>query len=109
MGSFLVRQADAHYFMGDDEEAVAAAKRALQQPGFQWSRYAVLIAGLGRMGRLGEAVDWLDVVRRDRADFSVDFVRDTHLFNDDANMGAYLAGLRAAGVPEHRPSGPTND
>ena len=41
MGSFLVRIADARYFMADYEDAVVFALRALGQPNFQWSRYAV--------------------------------------------------------------------
>jgi hypothetical protein len=51
MGSFLVRMADAYLFMGNYEEAI----KALQQPNFQWSRYAVLLSALGHLGRQAEA------------------------------------------------------
>jgi adenylate cyclase len=51
MGSFLVRMADAYLLTGDYEESVEWARKALLQPGTQWSRYAVLIASLGHVGR----------------------------------------------------------
>ena len=44
MGSFLVRTADAHLFTHDYESAISWAKKALRQPNFQWSRYAVLLS-----------------------------------------------------------------
>ena len=50
MGSFLVRIADARYFMGDYEGAVGFALRALGQPNFQWSRYAVSCTATTRHG-----------------------------------------------------------
>ena len=59
MGSFLVRTADAYLFMHDYQAAVEWAKKALPQPGFQWSRYAVLISALGHLGQLDEAEQYL--------------------------------------------------
>lgn len=102
MGSFLVRLADAAYLTGAFEDAVGWARKALQQPNFQWSRYAVLLASLGRLGRTEEAVRWRGEVLDRRPDFSVAFVRDTHLFADPEDFDRYLAGLRMAGVPEER-------
>ena len=100
MGSFLVRIADAKYFAADYEGAIALALRALGQPNFQWSRYAVQIAALGQLGRLDEAQRSLAEVMRTRPDFSVAFVREKHLFGDQAYMTHYLEGLRKAGVLE---------
>jgi hypothetical protein len=37
-------------------------------------------------------------LRSRRPDFSVDFVKSTHLFADAADMDHYLQGLRKAGV-----------
>ena len=51
MGSFLVRLADACLFLGQHEDALGWARKALRQPGFQWSRHAALIAALGHLGR----------------------------------------------------------
>ncbi len=98
MGSFLVRLADVHYFMGSYDDAVLWAKRALQQPNFQWSRYAVLLAALGQLGRVSEAQGCLAELLRQRPDFSVSFVRDTHLFSDPDDVAHYLDGLEKAAV-----------
>jgi tetratricopeptide (TPR) repeat protein len=98
MGSFLVRMADAHLFMGDYEAAVQWAKKALHHPNFQWSRYAVLLSALGHLGRKDEAALILQQLRQYRPDFSIDFVRSTHLISDDKDMQRYLEGLRKANV-----------
>ncbi len=98
MGSFLVRMADAHLFMGDDEAAIHWARKALQQPNFQWSRYAVLLSALGHLGRENEADQILKQLRVQRPDFSIDFVRSTHLFADADDLQHYLEGLQKANV-----------
>ena len=98
MGSMLVRLADAMYFVHDYEGAVDWARKALQQPQFQWSRYAVLLAALGQLGRLNEARLLLDQVKKLRPDFSLTFVRRTHLFDDCDRFEHYLDGLRKVGV-----------
>jgi adenylate cyclase len=100
MGSYLVRIAEAKYLIGDDEEAVRFALRALAQPSFQWSRYAVLIAALGQLGRQEEARRYLAELSRIRPDFSVAFVRTMHPFSRDMGIDRYYEGLRKAGVPE---------
>ncbi len=100
MGSFLVRIADAKYFTGEYDGAVACAVKALGQQNFQWSRYAVLIAALGKLGRIDEARRYLDELGHSRPGFSIAFVEATHLFGDRADMAHYCEGLRMAGVPE---------
>jgi hypothetical protein len=35
-----------------------------------------------------------------RPDFSISFVRHTHLFGDQNYMARYCEGLRKAGIPE---------
>jgi pentatricopeptide repeat protein len=100
MGSFLVRIADAHYFAADYEGAVTFALKALGQPNFQWSRYAVLVAALGQLGRLDEARRYLEELTRHRPDFSIAFVQGTHLFGEQSLMAQYCEGLRKACVPD---------
>ena len=100
MGSFLVRIAEAKYLVGDDEAAVRFALKALAQPSFQWSRYAVLIAALGQLGRLEEAQRYLAEVTRIRSSFSVEFVQTMHPFSRDMGIDRYYEGLRKAGVSE---------
>ena len=82
------------------KESVKWAKKALMQPNFQWSRYAVLISALGHLGRLDEACKVLTDVQKERANFSISFVQSTHLISDAKDMDHYLEGLRKAGVPE---------
>lgn len=100
MGSFLVRIADAYLFMQDSNKAVEWAKKALRQPGFQWSRYAVLVSALGHLDQLEKANHFLQELRTRRSDFSIAFVQANHLFSDADDMSYYLEGLRKAGVPE---------
>jgi adenylate cyclase len=100
MGSFLVRIAEAKYLVGNDEAAVRFALKALAQPSFQWSRYAILIAALGQLGRLEEAQRYLAEVTRMRSNFSVAFVQTMHPFSRDMGIDRYYEGLRKAGVPE---------
>ncbi len=100
MGSYLARMAEAKYLVGEDEAATRFALRALAQPSFQWSRYAVLIAALGQLGRQDDAQHFLSEVTRMRPNFSVAFVRDMHPFSRDMGADRYYEGLRKAGVPE---------
>jgi TolB-like protein len=100
MGSFLVRMADAHLFLGDYGQAVNWAHKALRQPNFQWSRHAVLIAALAHMEKLDESRRALDELMRLRPGFSLDFVRRYHLISDPDDMACLIDGLRKAGVPE---------
>ena len=102
MGSFLVRLADAHLFLGRNEDSLKWAKEALRQPGFQWSRHAVLISALGHLGRLDAAREALDELCRSRPDFSGSFVRETHLISDRGDLSLYLEGLRKAGAADCR-------
>jgi TolB-like protein/Tfp pilus assembly protein PilF len=100
MGSYLVRLAEAKYLSGDDEAAARFALKALAQPSFQWSRYAILIAALGQLGRREEAQRYLAEVTRARPKFSVAFVRTMHPFSRDMGIDRYYEGLRKAGVPD---------
>jgi len=100
MGSFLVRLADAAYFLKRYEEAAEWARRAMQQPNFQWSRYSVLIAALAQLGRLDEARNCIQQLQVKRPNTSIAFVRETHLFGDTASFAHYLDGLRMAGLPD---------
>ncbi|MCH8998004.1 MAG: adenylate/guanylate cyclase domain-containing protein [Proteobacteria bacterium] len=100
MGSFMVRLAEAYLVKRDYPGAVQWARKALQQQGFQWSRYAALLAGLGFLGEREEARRVLDECLARRPDFSVSMVRDGHLYTDAAALDHYLEGLRHARVPE---------
>ncbi len=98
LGSFLVRMAEANLFVRDYEEAIEWGWKALRQPGFQWSRYAVLVCALAHLDRLEEANRVLAELVVRRPDFSLDFAQRGHLIADAEYMAHYLAGLRKAGV-----------
>jgi adenylate cyclase len=100
MGSFMVRLAESHLLKGDYQQAIEWAQKSLQQQGFQWSRYAALLAALGQLGDAARAEKVLRECLGQRPDFSISLVRDGHLYTDAAAMDRYLDGLRAAGVPE---------
>ncbi len=75
-------------------------RRLFQHQGFQWWRYAALLAGLGFLGEQEEAGRVLGGCLDQRSDFSVSMVRDGHLYTDAAALDRYLEGLRKAGVAE---------
>ena len=84
----------------DYEKSVEWARKALLQPNIQWSRYAVLIAALGHLGRSDEAQRVIAEVSTIRPGFSIAFVRSTHLYSHQAYMTHYVDGLRKAGLRE---------
>jgi TolB-like protein/Flp pilus assembly protein TadD len=100
LGSFMVRLADAYLASGEYEKAAEWARKSLRQPNFQWSRYAVLLAALGHLGQVQEAWRVLDELLALRPDFSIPFVRETHLYTNNDTFTHYLEGLRKAGVAE---------
>ena len=100
MGSFMVRLAEAYLVKREYPDAATWARKALQQQGFQWSRYAALLSSLGFLGEQEEARRFLAECLAARPDFSISLVRDGHLYTDRASMDHYLEGLRKAGVPK---------
>ena len=100
MGSYMVRLAEAHLLKRDYGLAIEWGRKALQQQGFQWSRYAVVLAGLGYLGKKEEAARVFGECQTHRSDFSVSMVRRCHLYTHAPTLEYYLEGLRKAGVPE---------
>ena len=103
MGSFMVRLADAYLALRDYPAAVEWARKSLQQPSFQWSRYAVLLSALGHLGEHAQARKVLDELLAARADFCIAMVRSTHLYVESETFTHYLEGLGKAGVVERPP------
>ena len=99
MSSFMVRMADAFLAKRDYAAAVDWARKALREPGFQWSRYTVLLSALGHMGDMDAGQRILDELHAQRPDISVQFVQDWHLYMKNETFAHYLDGLRAAGMP----------
>ena len=95
----MVRLAEAYLLVQEYGQAVDWARKALQQQGFQWSRYAALLAGLGFLGEREQAARVLNDCLEQRPDFSISMVREGHLYTDTDSLNHYLEGLRRAGVP----------
>ncbi|WP_170326763.1 adenylate/guanylate cyclase domain-containing protein [Ruegeria arenilitoris] len=100
MGSYMVRLAEAHLLKRDYRLAIEWGRKALQQQGFQWSRYSVVLAGLGYSGKTEEAARLISECSAHRPDFSVSMVRRCHLYTHAPALEHYLQGLRKAGLPE---------
>ncbi|MES0827360.1 tetratricopeptide repeat protein [Ruegeria sp. SCP11] len=100
MGSYMVRLAEAHLLKRDYRLAIEWGRKALQQQGFQWSRYSVVLAGLGYSGKTEEAERLFAECLAHRPDFSVSMVRRCHLYTHAPALEHYLQGLRKAGLPE---------
>ena len=90
--------ADAHLALADYQGAAIWARKALREPGFQWSRYTVLAAALGQLGRKEEAEKCLAELRMTRPDASIAFVQEWHLYDKSETFDHYLEGLRKAGL-----------
>jgi TolB-like protein len=97
MSSFMVRMADAYLAMNEYEAAVNWARKALREPGFQWSRYTVLASALGHMNEFEQAQLVRDELRTHRSDVTISFVRDWHLYTENETFTHYLDGLCKAG------------
>lgn len=98
IGQIMIRMADAHLFLEQHEEALLWARRSLQQPNVQPSRWVTLISILGHLGRLDEvspareALDHLHPGYR-----GAEFVRQRYPIIDENYMQRLLSGLEMAG------------
>lgn len=98
MGSFCVRKAYAHLHLRDYEQAIAWARRSLQFPNFQWSRYVVLISALGHLGRADEARSSVEALLRRIPKFSARYALDYSPWLDDEHFRHLMHGLEKAGL-----------
>jgi len=98
MGSFCVRKAQAHLYLRDYEKSIEWARRSLQFPNFQWSRYVILISALGHLGRAAEAGPARDALLGRIPDFSARYALDYSPWIDDAHFRHLIDGLAKAGV-----------
>ena len=98
MGSFCVRKAQAQLYLHDYEAAIDWARRSLQFPNFQWSRYVVLISALGHLGRTAEAQSALETLRQRIPGFSARYALDYSPWVDDVHFRHLMDGLEKAGL-----------
>ena len=100
-GQFLVRRAEACFFLGRLEEAVQAAESSLREPNVQWSRWAILAAAQAHLGRLPQARASVEALHQMRPDIDFEFVRDYWPIADANAIDYLMDGLQKAGL---RPS-----
>lgn len=92
--------AHAHLQLGQDQEALFWAGRALaSNPRFD-PIYWVLVASNVRLGRMEEAVRYLGELRRLSPGVTISRIRDGQPAMDPARLAPTLAALRLAGLPE---------
>ena len=98
-GPNLVRRAEAHYQLGEFDQAVDWATRALRSPITQFWGNAVLLAALAKLGRDEEASLALADLLERRPDITVTKVGEIYPVSDQAFLDDYLDGLRKGGLP----------
>jgi DNA-binding SARP family transcriptional activator/Tfp pilus assembly protein PilF len=90
----------AHMFIGDYAQAIAVGKRVVvANPEFV-NGYKPLIASLGHLGRIEEAKPYVEKLREIEPNFTIERFAKVYPIKKDNDRDLYMAGLRAAGVPE---------
>ena len=100
IGPMFVRRAEAHYQLGEFEQAEDLAARALRSTISQIWANCILTATLGKLGRTEDAAQALADLLARRPDMTLAKVRATYPASDQAYLEDYLDGLRRAGLPE---------
>lgn len=98
MGSFLVRRAQAHLYLGNFETAAECARQALRLPNFQWSRHMILASALGHMGETEAAGAALAPLLEKIPHFSARYALDFSPISDNDDFKAMFEGLEKAGL-----------
>jgi DNA-binding SARP family transcriptional activator/TolB-like protein/Tfp pilus assembly protein PilF len=89
-----------HTFAGDYERAAAVGRRSVRANPEFTNGYKPLLASLGHLGRREEASVFLQALLRLEPGFSIVTFARSYPFGRAEDRERYLAGLRAAGVPE---------
>ena len=88
-GPTFVRRAEAHYQLGEYDQAVDWATRALRSQVTQFWGNCVLSAALAKLGRTEEAAQALADLLERQPDMSIDFVRQTTIISTVCAKQAY--------------------
>jgi TolB-like protein/Tfp pilus assembly protein PilF len=98
MAMFLGGIAVAHYLAGRYAEAVRYSEELLRlRPGFQGAQ-RMRCASLAQTGRLEEARKFLDTVRLEQPQLSLDWIRASVPYQTPELMERFLDGMRKAGL-----------
>jgi adenylate cyclase len=89
-----------HYFLGDFEKAVEAAKMGLRRDPSIYGALVTLACANARLGRMVEAKRAVDRLLQEIPRYSLRAVRKNPMFLDPEDIENLLEGLRLAGLPE---------
>jgi TolB-like protein len=91
------RFAQAYFALGDHENTVVWARKAIQYTQPRWA-HAFLAAALAQLGRLDEARRVVDELRRVRPDLTLTMARGWTGFREAATREQFAEGLSLAGL-----------
>lgn len=98
--AFLTYGALAHIFKGDYETAISWADRASEIPNCQFWTIAHKAVALAYLGEKDRTEKQVEVLLRERPQFSLAFARKKLFFlKDEQQLDTYMKGLALAGVP----------
>src|SRR3954471_12258777 len=100
MALFLGGMAVAHYGAGRYAEAVRLSEQISRlRPGFQGAQ-RLYCASLAQAGRIDEARVYLELVRREQPQLSLDWIKASVPYQTPQLMERFLEGMRKAGLGE---------
>lgn len=99
--AYMAYRSLAHLFAGEYQQAAVWAERATQVPAAHFWPYAHRVSALGHLGSIDEVQTALAELQQLTPNFSCSFARERLFFvKSQAHLGAYVDGLRKAGVSE---------
>jgi TolB-like protein/cytochrome c-type biogenesis protein CcmH/NrfG len=100
MALFLGGIAVAHYGAGRYAEAMRVSEELLQlRPGFQGAQ-RLHCASLAQTGRVDEARSYLEIIRREQPQLTIDWIKASVPYQTPQLMERFLEGMRKAGLGE---------
>jgi TolB-like protein len=100
MALFLGGIAVAHYGAGRYAEAVRVSEELLRlRPGFQGAQ-RLHCASLAQTGRIDEARAYLEIVKREQPQLTIDWIKASVPYQTPQLMARFLEGMRKAGLTE---------
>ncbi|MEA2887443.1 MAG: hypothetical protein QOD11_1803 [Bradyrhizobium sp.] len=101
MALFLGGIAVAHYGAGRYAEAVRVSEQISRlRPGFQGAQ-RLHCASLAQAGRIDEARSYLEIVRREQPQLTLDWIKASVPYQTPRLMERFLEGMRKAGLGEN--------
>jgi adenylate cyclase len=100
-GQFMVPISMAYLFLHQHEQALEWARESLRQPNIRWSRWVVLIASLGHLGRLDEASEAIRSMKRSMSHVDLDLIEKGFDFiSHTPSLSHLMDGVRKAGMTD---------